>query len=103
VISKTTKIPFIMVISIISILVLNACLAPMRQLPQQMQLRQSYSTGEPITKTSYLNQDIKQHIDEQNTCHRGGDCEQADEGQQVGGNENSAAGLNDQGKNIQQR
>ena len=39
----------------------------------------------------------------QNDCHRSGNgCQQANEGQQIEGNDNAASGFNDQSKNVQQ-
>jgi hypothetical protein len=93
------RIPIIIIMSIISILILNTSLIPMHE--QHLQ-RLAYAAAEAIPKTSDMKRDVMQHNDEQNSCHRGEDCRQADEGQQIEGNENSAAGLNDQSKNIEQ-
>ena len=93
--ARPSRVPTIIVISIISILVLNAGVAPMQH--------QVYATTAAIPKTSDLKEDIKQDIDEQATCHRGENCKEADEGQQVVGNENAVAGINDQSKNVQQQ
>ncbi len=70
--AKPTRISGIIAVSIISMLVLNAGLVPTQQ--QQ----QAYATA-AIPKTSDLKEDIKQDIGDQNTCHRGEDCEQAGE------------------------
>jgi hypothetical protein len=95
--AKLAGIPNIIVISIISILVLNVGLAPL----QEQQSPQAYASA-AISKTSDLWQKIKQHIDQQNTCHRGNDCKQADESQQVQGKDNSEDGFNDQSDNRDQ-
>jgi YVTN family beta-propeller protein len=99
--AKPSGIPYIIVISIISILFLNAGLAPMQQ--QQQMLQQAYASAATIPKTSDLKRDIKQDIDQQNTCHRGDDCKQDDGEQQLQGKGNEANGFNDQSKNIQQQ
>ena len=44
---------------------------------------------------------VSQHQDQDNFCYRGDDCEQANEGQQIVGKDNDAAGFNDQSKSIQ--
>ena len=41
-----------------------------------------------------------QHQDQDNFCYRGDDCEQANQGQQVVGKDNDAAGFNDQSDNL---
>ena len=45
----------------------------------------------------------KQHLDQDNLCHRDDGCEQASEGEQLKGKDNAASGFNDQSKNIQQQ
>jgi hypothetical protein len=95
--AKLAGIPNIMVISIISILVLNAGLAPMHE----QQSPQAYASA-TISKTSDLWQKIKQYTNQQNTCHRGNDRKQADESQQVQGKDNSEDGFNDQSDNRDQ-
>ena len=44
-----------------------------------------------------------QHQDQDNFCYRGDDCQQANQGQQIVGKDNEAAGFNDQSKNTQQQ
>jgi hypothetical protein len=41
-----------------------------------------------------------QHQDQDNFCYRGDDCQQANEGQQIVGKDNDAAGFNDQSDNL---
>ena len=41
-----------------------------------------------------------QHLDQDNFCYRGDDCEQANQGQQIVGKDNDAAGFNDQSENL---
>ena len=47
-------------------------------------------------KTSDLKQEDKQNLNQDNLCHRSDGCEQANEGQQIEGNDNTASGFNDQ-------
>ncbi len=42
-----------------------------------------------------------QHMDQDNVCYRGDDCQQANQGQQIVGKDNDAKGFNDQSKNAQ--
>ena len=44
-----------------------------------------------------------QHSSQGNLCYKDDGCEQADEGQQVDGKDNTASGFNDQSKNIEQQ
>ena len=41
-----------------------------------------------------------QHQDQDNFCYRGDDCQQANQGQQIVGEDNEAKGFNDQSANI---
>jgi hypothetical protein len=41
-----------------------------------------------------------QHMDQDNFCYRGDDCEQANQGQQIAGKDNDAKGFNDQSDNL---
>ena len=76
---------------------------------------QSYADGSDKQQkhkdTSDLKQSIQkdtsakkanQHQDQDNFCYRGDDCEQANQGQQIVGKDNDAAGFNDQSDNIPQ-
>ena len=42
-----------------------------------------------------------QHLDQDNVCYRGDDCQQANEGQQIVGKDNDAKGFNDQSDNSE--
>jgi hypothetical protein len=46
--------------------------------------------------TSDLKQDAKQNMNQGNLCNRDDGCKQANEGQQITGNDNTASGFNDQ-------
>src|SRR5919107_4671382 len=41
-----------------------------------------------------------QHMDQDNFCYRGDDCQQANQGQQIVGKDNDAKGFNDQSDNL---
>ncbi len=63
-------------------------------LPNLNPLQQSAYAASP--KSSDLKQDVKQQVGQDNLCHRSDGCKQANEGQQITGNDNSASGFNDQ-------
>jgi hypothetical protein len=44
--------------------------------------------------------DANLHLDQDNTCYRSDGCQQANEGQQIVGEDNKATGFNDQSDNI---
>ncbi len=50
--------------------------------------------------TSDLKQDVKQNMNQDNLCNKPDECNQASEGQQIQGNDNSAAGFTDQSTTI---
>ena len=55
-----------------------------------------------IKKDMYEKSDkTDQHLDQDNFCYRDDDCEQANQGQQVAGEDNEAAGFIDQSRNLQ--
>ena len=51
-------------------------------------------------KTQIDKKSANQHQDQDNTCYRGDDCQQANQGQQVIGEDNDAKGFNDQSDNL---
>jgi hypothetical protein len=44
----------------------------------------------------------KQHLDQDNFCYRGDNCKQANQGQQIVGEDNDAKGFNDQSFNLEE-
>ncbi len=84
----------IVLIIVISIASMFAILPNLNSLQQQ-------SVYAASLKTSDLKQDIKQHVNQDNVCHRSDGCEQANDNKQITGNDNTAAGYNDQSENIQ--
>jgi hypothetical protein len=77
----------ILVVSISSIFVLLSYLYPLQQ--EQSGYAQSAITSD-------LKHEVKQNINQDNICNRADGCEQATEGQEIAGNDNAAAGFNDQ-------
>ncbi len=75
---------FLVIVTSISTLVPN-----INQLQQQLAYAQSPKT--PDSKN-----DVKQQMNQDNLCHRADGCTQANEGQEIAGNENTASGFNDQ-------
>jgi len=74
---------------------------------------QSYASGEhkkngDIKSSIKSDADINkksasQKMDQDNFCYRSDGCQQANQGQQIVGKDNEAAGFNDQSKNVQQQ
>jgi hypothetical protein len=52
-------------------------------------------------KTQISKKSANQHQDQDNFCYRGDDCEQANQGQQIIGEDNDAKGFNDQSDNLE--
>jgi hypothetical protein len=51
-------------------------------------------------KTQISKKSANQKMGQDNTCYRGDDCEQANQGQQIVGEDNDAKGFNDQSDNL---
>ena len=82
-----------MLLIAVSIASMLSIISSMSQTPQQ---QLAYAAS----KTSDLKQEVKQQADEDNFCHRSDGCTQANEGQQITGQDNSATGFNDQSNNT---
>ena len=52
-------------------------------------------------KTKVDKKSANQHMDQDNFCYRGAECQQANQGQQLAGENNDAKGFNDQSDNIE--
>ena len=91
--NKRTSYPLIMLLITVSIASMLSISSSMNQPPQQ-QLAFAQS------QSSDLKQGVKQQVDEDNLCHRSDGCKQANEGQQITGQDNSATGFNDQSNNT---
>jgi hypothetical protein len=89
---KKTNQSLIMLLVIVSIASMLSILPNFHQLHQQ----QAYAAS----KTSDLKQNVKQHMGQDNFCLRSDDCKQADESQQIVGEDNAATGFNDQSNTI---
>ena len=51
-------------------------------------------------KTQIDKKSANQKMDQDNTCYRGDECQQANQGQQIIGEDNDAKGFNDQSDNL---
>jgi hypothetical protein len=51
-------------------------------------------------KTQIDKKSANQHMDQDNFCYRGDNCQQANQGQQIIGEDNDAKGFNDQSDNL---
>src|SRR5215217_2136164 len=79
-------------IAVIIVISIASMFALLSYLDSQQQ--QSAYTQSP--KTSDLKQDVKQNMNQDNLCNRADGCKDANEGQEIAGNDNAASGVNDQ-------
>ena len=56
--------------------------------------------GGDFSKDSNSNSKTNQDLDQDNLCYRSPECQQANDAQQIEGNDNEATGFNDQSKNF---
>ena len=82
------SIAVIVVISIASMFAILSYLTPLQQ-----QQQSAYTSS---LKTSDLKHDVKQQVSQDNLCHRSDGCNQANDGLQLTGKDNTASGFNDQ-------
>ena len=91
----------LMIAAITSLLVMGTSLVQMK----------SFAGGEDHKKTKDFKSSISaksqvdkksanQHMDQDNFCYRGEECQQANQGQQIAGEDNDAKGFNDQSDNL---
>ena len=86
--NKRVNYSLIMLVMLISISALLANIYPLSQL--------AYAASQ----TSDLKHEVKQSLNQDNLCHSSDGCKQANEGQQITGNDNTASGFNDQSTNA---
>ena len=93
--------------SLTSLLVMGPNLVPVKSYAA-VDIDGDYKTTkdykDSIKKDIYAESDkTDQHLDQDNLCYRDDGCEQANEGEQVEGKDNTASGFNDQSKSIEQQ
>jgi hypothetical protein len=88
--------------AITSILIMGTSIIPMQSYADQHKkttdFKASIKVGSEVDKKS-----ASQKLDQDNFCYRGENCQQGNEGQQLVGKGNDAAGFNDQSTSIQQQ
>jgi hypothetical protein len=94
----------LMIAAITSLLVMGTSLVQMKSFAgddhkdykKTKDYKSSVSAKAQVDKKS-----ANQHMDQDNFCYRGDDCEQANQGQQIVGKDNDAKGFNDQSDNLE--
>ena len=89
---------------ITSLLVFGTSIAPMQSYADKGNDEQKKHKGVVDLKQS-IQKDIEskkanQHLSQDNTCYRGDSCQQGNEAEQIVGQDNKAAGFNDQSDNL---
>ena len=89
---------------ITSLLVLGTSIAPMQSFADKGNDEQKKHKGVVNLKQS-IQKDVEskkanQHLSQDNKCYRGDSCQQANEDEQIAGEDNNAKGFNDQSDNL---
>ncbi len=87
----------LMIAAITSLLVMGTSIIPMQSYAGSAsdEYKSKIKSSTEIDKKS-----ASQHMDQDNFCYRGDDCQQANQAQQIIGENNDAKGFNDQSFNI---
>ena len=87
----------LMIAAITSLLVMGTSIVPMQSYAGSASdgYKSKIKSSTEIDKKS-----ANQHMDQDNFCYRGDDCQQANQAQQIIGEDNEATGFNDQSFNI---
>ena len=87
----------LMIAAITSLLVMGTSIIPMQSYAGSAsdEYKSKIKSSTEIDKKS-----ASQHMDQDNFCYRGDDCQQANQAQQIIGENNDANGFNDQSFNI---
>jgi hypothetical protein len=99
--NNTSK--MLMIAAITSLLVMGTSLVQMKSFAgddhkdykKTKDYKSSVSAKAQVDKKS-----ANQHMDQDNFCYRGDNCQQANQGQQLAGENNDAKGFNDQSDNL---
>jgi hypothetical protein len=91
----------LMIAAITSLLVMGTSLVQMKSFAggEEHKKTKDYKTS-ISEKTQIDKKSASQHQDQDNFCYRGDDCQQANQGQQIIGEDNDAKGFNDQSDNL---
>src|SRR5919107_3987076 len=91
----------LMIAAITSLLVMGTSLVQMQSFAGEDSHKKTKDYKKSVSeKTQVDKKSANQHMDQDNFCYRGAECQQANQGQQIIGENNDAKGFNDQSLNI---
>jgi hypothetical protein len=91
----------LMIAAITSLLVMGTSLVQMKSFAGGEEHKKTKDFKSSISeKTQIYKKSANQHMDQDNFCYRGDECQQANQGQQIIGEDNDAKGFNDQSDNL---
>ena len=91
----------LMIAAITSLLVMGTSLVQMKSFAGGEDHKKTKDFKASISeKTQISKKSASQHMDQDNFCYRGEECQQANQGQQIIGEDNDAKGFNDQSDNL---
>jgi hypothetical protein len=91
----------LMIAAITYLLVMGTSLVKMKSFAGGEEHKQTKDFKSSISeKTQIDKKSASQHMDQDNFCYRGDECQQANQGQQIIGEDNDAKGFNDQSDNL---
>ena len=92
----------LMIAAITSLLVMGTSLVQMKSFAGGEEHKKTKDFKSSISeKTQIDKKSASQHQDQDNFCYRGIECQQANQGQQIIGEDNDAKGFNDQSDNLE--
>jgi hypothetical protein len=91
----------LMIAAITSLLVMGTSLVQMKSFAggEEHKKGKDFKSSDS-KKTQIDKKSANQKMDQDNTCYRGDECQQANQGQQIIGEDNDAKGFNDQSDSI---
>jgi hypothetical protein len=91
----------LMIAAITSLLVMGTSLVQMKSFAGEDEHKKTKDYKSSISAKSQVDKkSSNQHMDQDNFCYRGAECQQANQGQQLAGENNDAKGFNDQSDNL---
>jgi hypothetical protein len=91
----------LMIAAITSLLVMGTSLVQMKSFAGGEEHKKGKDFKSSISVKSQIDKkSANQHMDQDNFCYRGDECQQANQGQQIVGEDNEAKGFNDQSENL---
>jgi len=92
----------LMIAAITSLLVMGTSLVQMKSFAGGEEHKKTKDFKSSVSeKTQIDKKSASQHQDQDNFCYRGDECQQANQGQQIIGEDNDAKGFNDQSDNLE--